>query len=59
MIGNIKETFPPKTGMWKKTTSCKIQGMSKVLKVHAACNLQEIPHAEGVKRNKNKKIDSI
>ena len=28
MIRNIKEIFPPKTGM-RKATSCKIQGMSK------------------------------
>ena len=35
MIINIKETFPPKTGM-QKATSCNIQGMSRRL-IHAAC----------------------
>ena len=35
MIRNIKETFPPKTGM-RKATSCKIQGMSR-RSIHAAC----------------------
>ena len=34
-IRNIKETFPPKTGM-RKATSCKIQGMSR-WSIHAAC----------------------
>ena len=32
MVRNIKETFPPKTEMWEK-----IQGMSKIPKMHAAC----------------------
>ena len=36
MIGNVKKTFPAKTGMWK-SKFCKLQSMSEVLKVHAAC----------------------
>ena len=55
MIGNIKETFPPKTGKWK-SKFCKIQGMSDGLKQHAACSvakLYEISYVEGVERNKN------
>ena len=39
IIGNIKETFPLKTGMWKKQV-CKIQGMSK--------ESTFISHVEGV-----------
>ena len=37
MIRNIKETFPPKTGM-RKATSCIIQGMSRrsICMLHAA-----------------------
>ena len=55
MIENIKEIFPPKTGMQEKQL-CKIQGMSKGLKVHAAwylARLYEISYVERVKRNKN------
>ena len=37
MIGNIKKTFPPKTGMQK---FYKIHSMSKTSKMHAACSLQ-------------------
>ena len=33
MTRNVKKTFLPKSGMRKS----KIQGMSKVSKVHAAC----------------------
>ena len=38
MIRNIKEIFPPKTGM-RKAPSCMIQGMSTGSKVHAAWNV--------------------
>ena len=54
MIGNIKKTFPPKTGMREKQL-CKIQGMSKGSKLYAACyvaRLYEISYVKGVKRNK-------
>ena len=56
MIGNIKETFPPKL-VCRKNKFCKIQGMLKGSKVHAACNvarLYEISHVKGVERNKNR-----
>ena len=36
MVRNIKETFPPKTGMQKKQV-LQDPGMSKGSKVHAAC----------------------
>ena len=36
MIGNIKKTFLPKTGMQEKFY--KIQGMS-TMSIHAACNM--------------------
>ena len=55
MIGNIKELFPPKL-VCEKSKFCKIQGMSKGSKLHAAwyvARLYEIPYVEGVKRNKN------
>ena len=55
MIENIKEIFPPKTGMREKQL-CKIQGMSKGSKVHAAwclARLYEISYVERVERNKN------
>ena len=41
----------------RKRKFCKIQGMSKGLKVHTSCNvarLYEISHVKGVKRNKNR-----
>ena len=36
MIENIKRKFPPKTGLREKQL-CKIKGMSKGSKLHAAC----------------------
>ena len=43
MIRNIKETFPPKTGL-RESNSCKIQGMSKMLEMsccmlHGLCRI--------------------
>ena len=41
----------------RKSKFCKIQGMLKGLKGHAACNvarLYEISHVEGVERNNNR-----
>ena len=54
MIGNIKEIFLPKNWFARKSKFCKIQGMSKVSKVHAAwypATLYKY-YVEGVKRNK-------
>ena len=54
MIENIKEIFPPKTGMREKQL-LQDPG-SKGLKVHAAwylARLYEISYVERVERNKN------
>ena len=51
MIGNIKKTFPPKTGMQKS----KIQGMSKMSKIHAACSVQNnVKDIEDIKTSHNR-----
>ena len=57
MIGNIKEIFPPKTGLREKqvlqdpgyvegvkTTCCMLRNVARLYK---------IPYVEGVERNKN------
>ena len=60
MIGNIKEIFPPKTGLQEKQV---LQDPGYVKGVETTCcmlhaawyvaRLYKIPYVEGVKRNKN------
>ena len=63
MIGNIKEIFPPKTGLREKqvlqdpgyvegveTTCCMLHAAWYLARF---ARLYEIPYVEGVKRNKN------
>ena len=55
-IGQQLDDFLPKNWYVEKATSSKIQGMSKVWKVHAACCMQlarnRLPHIRGVEGNK-------
>ena len=55
MIGNINKTSRQKL-VSEKSKFCKIQGISKGSKLHAAwyvARLYEISYVEGVERNKN------
>ena len=55
MIGNIKKLFLPKTDVQKKQLLARSRVCQRCwFMLHVACNLQEIPHVEGVKRNINK-----
>ena len=54
MIGNIKKTFPPKTGMSEKQL-LQDPGYVEGVKLHAACyvaRLYKISYVKGVERNK-------
>ena len=60
MIGNIKETFPPKTGMWKRQV---LQDPGYVRGVEGPCCMlsckvvrvwYQLPHVKGVKRSGDK-----
>ena len=42
MIGNIKETFPPKTGMWKKQV---LQDPRYVKDVEDACCMLSVKYS--------------
>ena len=52
MIRNIRKLFCQKL-KFRKSNFLQDPGyVEGVTKVHAACNLQELPHVEGVERNK-------
>ena len=58
MIGNIKEIFPPKSGLREKQSfaRCRVCQRGQNYMLHAAwyvARLYEIPYVEGVERNKN------
>ena len=56
MIGNIKKTFPSKTGMREKQLlqdPVYAKGVKTSCCMHVCCRLYKISYVEGVKRNKN------
>ena len=54
MIGNIKKNFLAKNWYVEKTSFAKIQIMSKTLRMHAACSLQNnVEDVEDIKNIKD------